>query len=154
MKFFTLSFCLLLCLVSVNLSGQVFVNAATSGNNDGTSWANAYTDLDAALMAAPLGAEVWVAAGVYLPGGDTPSRDASFTLPHDMSLYGGFSGTESSLSERNAQANVTQLSGDHNGDDIRDNFTTNRTDNSRHVIFLTDTITSATTIDGLSLIHI
>ena len=148
MKFYTFSFCLLLGLITTSLSAQVYVNGAATGNNDGTSWANAFTDLDAALQATPVDGEVWVAAGIYFPGGDTPSRESFYTFPHDMKLYGGFDGTESALSERNAAQNITQLSGDHNGDDINDNFTTNRTDNSRHVFFLTDTITSESVIDG------
>jgi predicted outer membrane repeat protein len=144
----TLLLFFLLCLASISVSAQVFVDKTASGSNDGTSWANAYTDLTNAIMSTPEGGEVWVAAGDYFPGGNSPSRDTSFTLPHNMSLYGGFAGTETDLSQRDFETNVTQLSGDHNGDDIVNNFSTNRADNSRHVMFISEAITSESLIDG------
>ncbi len=150
MKFFDLTILLwsLLSIGVASVSAQVYVDASATGNNDGTSWANAYTDLTNAIMSTPEGGEVWVAEGIYYPGGDSPSRDTSFTLPHDMKLYGGFSGTETELPQRDFESNLTQLSGDHNGDDIVNNFSTNRNDNSRHVMFISEAITSEALIDG------
>lgn len=49
----------------------VYVDGAAAGLENGTSWANAYKDLRAAMAASPANAEIWVAAGVYKPG---PSR--------------------------------------------------------------------------------
>ena len=56
---------------------------------------------------------MWIAAGVYIPskvytagrkyGVDTPFLK-TFNPPDQVSLYGGFSGTERRLSERNFQA--------------------------------------------------
>jgi hypothetical protein len=92
------------------------VDADAAGPGNGTSWADAFPDLQAALaMAAPLD-EVWVAAGTYHPGlpGDRP---ASFQLASGVSIYGGFAGTEAMLSERDVTANVTILSGDLDDDD-------------------------------------
>ncbi|MEM1216744.1 MAG: hypothetical protein AAGJ82_13705, partial [Bacteroidota bacterium] len=121
---------LFLLLSSFSLSAQVYVNQTATGSNDGTSWTDAYTDLSAALSATSTGDEVWVAAGTYLPG---DNRNDFFRFPHDLQVYGGFNGTESALEDRDVNANTTILSGDLNGDDVQGNFTTNRTDNARHV---------------------
>lgn len=150
MKNFYLTSMLFLCYIG-GLQAQIYVNSAATGANDGSSWDNAFTDLQAAIDASSAGDEIWVAAATYKPGGDSPSTTSSYTFPHDLSLYGGFAGTESTLSERDINANETILSGDHNDDDVDGNFVANRTDNSLHVFFLQDIITSASTIDGFTI---
>lgn len=94
-------------------AGQVvFVNGTAEGLNNGTSWANAYTHLTVALAAAPAGAEVWVARGVYRPG---TTRAATFALRNEIRVYGGFAGDENpatfSLRSRDLAANETVLEG-------------------------------------------
>ncbi|MFK7810284.1 MAG: hypothetical protein AB8F74_20945, partial [Saprospiraceae bacterium] len=130
---------------------QVYVKQDATGANDGTSWADAYTDLTAAIAATSEGDQLWVAAGVYKPDGSLPVDTSFFQFPHDLELYGGFDGTETILSERDWFANETILSGDHNDDDVDDDFSINKTDNSYHVMWLTDTITTATIIDGITV---
>ncbi|MEZ5966253.1 MAG: right-handed parallel beta-helix repeat-containing protein [Planctomycetota bacterium] len=95
---------------------RVFVDARALGSGDGSSWANAHTDLQAAL-ARPGALEIWVAEGTYHPsaGGD---RNATFTLRSGIAVYGGFSGVETEVWQRNARAHPTVLSGDLNGDDV------------------------------------
>ena len=88
----------------------LYVDSNASGNNDGTSWADAFNDLQDALAAATVGTEIWVAAGTYYPSGDDPS--VSFVIPSGVSLYGGFSGTETDLSQRDVVSNITILEGD------------------------------------------
>ena len=104
------------------------------GTGDCSTWANA-CDLQTALTAASSGDEVWVAAGTYKPTTDT-DRTSSFQLKDGVAVYGGFTGTESALDERDPAANVTILSGDLNGDDSNniayDEPT--RADNSYHVV--------------------
>ncbi len=79
----------------------VYVNAAAIGNNDGTSWANAFTDLNVAIASLGGCGQIWVATGTYNNGAFIPS-------PNEL-IYGGFSGTETNLSQRNWQAHPTIL---------------------------------------------
>ena len=75
------------------------VKIGATGLGDGTSWANAYSDLQMALSE-PTCTEIWVAAGTYKPT-KTTSRTWSFTLEDGVELYGGFKGTETARESRN-----------------------------------------------------
>ncbi|MCB0599283.1 MAG: right-handed parallel beta-helix repeat-containing protein, partial [Phaeodactylibacter sp.] len=95
----------------------LYVNDDASGNNDGTSWTDAFTDLQDALAATSACSnvtEIWVAAGTYKPttGMD---RTSSFTMKNNLAIYGGFPGTpgqEGDFNLRDWTANETILSGD------------------------------------------
>ncbi len=91
---------------------RVYVNANATGVNDGTSWTDAYTDLQSALNnCLATNAEIWVAAATYKPTTGT-TRSINFSVPSSVSVYGGFVGNETALSQRNFKTNVTTLSGD------------------------------------------
>ncbi|MDB5230104.1 MAG: hypothetical protein JWN76_909, partial [Chitinophagaceae bacterium] len=83
-----------------------YIKPASSGSGDGSSWANASASLQAIITASASGDQVWVAAGTY-----TPSSNASFSMKTGVSIYGGFLGTETLLSQRNWSTNVTILQG-------------------------------------------
>ena len=87
----------------------IYVSHDANGNDNGTSWEDAYYFLEDALANAPAGSQVWVANGTYRPGHYNEggksivgfdARAYSFVIPDSVSLYGGFSGSEESLDER------------------------------------------------------
>ncbi len=100
----------------------IYVNANNnSGTYNGSSWITAYRKLQNALDNASASDQIWVAEAVYYPDeGNTQTdndRNSTFTLKNDLALYGGFSGTETLLSQRDVAANPTILSGDIDKDD-------------------------------------
>lgn len=107
---------------------------------DGSSWANAYTDISCALAEASSNSEAWIMRGLYVPG---PISANTFQLRNGLDLYGGFAGTETSRNQRPAfvlptsttvdPAQYTVLSGDILGNDDPANFT-GYDENATHVI--------------------
>ncbi len=94
----------------------ILVNHAATGANDGTTWADAYTDLQSALaeLADPRTGgqgQIWVAAGTYKPTTGT-DVDATFLMSGFVSILGGFAGNETTLSQRDWRAHRTILSGE------------------------------------------
>lgn len=105
-------FTLFTVLFSTKISAAVwYVNINATGANNGTSWADAYTDLQDGIAASAFGDEIWVAAGTYKPT-STTDRNISFAVKNGTKVYGGFNGTETVLSDRNITLNVTVLSGE------------------------------------------
>jgi len=104
----------------------VYVDASASGSDDGTSWTNAFANLQEALGVATAGDQVWVAAGVYKTT-PTSNRSIAFALESGVEIYGGFTGFESALAKRDPAANVTVLSGNIGALNVD-------TDNSYHVV--------------------
>jgi predicted outer membrane repeat protein len=107
----------------------VSTGGLTSGDCD--SWINA-CDLQFALGLAVSGDEIWVSAGTYIPTTDG-DRTKSFVFKNGVAIYGGFTGTETLLDQRDPSANVTILSGDLEAND-GPNFA-NNAENSYHVLF-------------------
>jgi len=105
---------------------RIYVKSDASGLNNGTSWQNAYSDLQKAIQKSNKGDIIWVGQGTYYPTMEN-DRSISFTLKEKITLLGGFNGTESTLSQRNLEKNQTILSGN-----IGDKST--NTDNSIHVV--------------------
>lgn len=128
---------------------KIYVNSSATGTNDGTSWTDAYTELVTATdSATAVGDQIWVAAGTYKP--DVSNRTKAFVVNEGVSLYGGFSGTESTLDSRDWITNQTILSGDLSGNDDSDISYNNalRSDNSYRVVHVTG---SGVTIDGVTV---
>lgn len=129
--------------VGLTFTPQIYyVKWDAAGANNGSSWNDAYIDLQSALTAATSGDEIWVAAGAYKPtyGID---RTISFALKNGVALYGGFAGTETLRSQRIYQTNVTVLSGDIGvlGDS---------SDNSYHVVVGSD-MDNSSILDGFTI---
>lgn len=104
------------------------------GTGDGSSWANAMGDLNAAMYLANESDSVWVQEGTYKPTSNT-DRAVSFNLRKNVTVMGGFAGTESAASERVIDSHPTILSGDLSGNDnYLDTSTADLADNSVHVV--------------------
>lgn len=145
-SFYRLQAILLACFFLPYLaSAQVYVNPGASGTNDGSTWTNAYTDLQTAIDSADAGSELWIIAGTYVPG----DVATGFAIRQSLTLLGGFAGTETAVGERNPGANVTILSGDTNGDDAGGTGPT--TDNTIHVVYVDSMISDIVTIDGFTI---
>jgi PKD repeat protein len=98
MKKTTIFFTFLL-LFAIKSNGQnvVYVDQNASGANDGSSWANAYTRIQDALIIPNTGKEIWIAKGTYSPGN---SRTNRYHLSRTYKFYGNFAGNESSKNQR------------------------------------------------------
>jgi hypothetical protein len=133
----------LIILSTKAYSAIIYVNVNASGANNGTSWANAYTDLQSALSIAFINDDIWVAAGTYKPT-QTTSRTISFVMKNGVDVFGGFDGTETSISARNIAVNPTYLSGDigAQGDN---------TDNTYKVVKIQN-FTAPFTLDGFRIV--
>ncbi|MBU2939285.1 T9SS type A sorting domain-containing protein [Lacinutrix sp. C3R15] len=131
---------LILLLIGSATFAQTYVNINAVGNNDGTSWTDAYTSLQTALSNSSIGEEIWIASGTYKP--HATNRTVYFIInKNDLKIYGGFAGTELQLTDRVFGTNETILSGDLQDNDVNTaTFTSNysnstrNTDNSYHII--------------------
>lgn len=91
----------------------IYVDTNAEGDNDGTSWTDAYEDLQSALKEAFPCDQIWVADGTYTPE-DEPNSLATFRLVNAVKVYGGFDGGvsgEIEVYERDWLNNETILSG-------------------------------------------
>ena len=123
-----------------------YVSPASSGNGDGSSWANA-TTLTKALDKAVAGDQIWV-QGFETVTAATQLYEGSFTVKSGVQLYGGFAGTETKLTDRVTLGKPYQLkyrsvlSGDVDNNDVVDDVNlifpanTTRSDNAPHVLTL------------------
>jgi len=136
------------------LTDTVYVNNTATGSNNGTDWANALTSFQSALNLAASGDQIWVAAGIYTPDYAYDLTDSSryyhFRMIEGVAIYGGFAGTEDSISQRTDfgmdGANETFLSGDI--ETLGDN-----TDNCYHVFYHPAglNLTSTSILDGFTI---
>ena len=143
---------MMIAIIPFGLSAQTYVKADAAGNNDGTSWADAYTNLGTAIDNAAPGAEIWVASGTYKVMEMPAQKDTAFFITRGMSIYGGFAGTETDRSEADPANNTTTLTADVNGDDMMGNFDANRIDNTTRIFFVdTMEMGESFVLDGFNL---
>ena len=146
LKFSAALFLLAAFLISPALPGAEaltwYVTQNGAGGESGASWANAYGEdqlFNLLSVTAQAGDEIWIAKGTYRPD-LFGVRTKSFILKNGVKLYGGFSGTETALEQRNWKTNETILSGELGGGI-----------NSYHVVVANDT-DSTTLLDGFWII--
>lgn len=111
---------------------RLYVTTNGAGDGSGSSWVNALpgSQLAAFMLDAYAGASFWIAAGTYKPT-SASWRNLSFRIGSGVQVYGGFSGNETELIQRNISANTTLFSGDIG-------VSGERGDNSYHVVVFTD----------------
>ncbi|SEA01734.1 Por secretion system C-terminal sorting domain-containing protein [Arachidicoccus rhizosphaerae] len=105
---FILGLCCSLC-TCVQAQTVYYVKTLSSGLT-GTSWSDALGNLQDAINMAAAGDQIWVAKGSYY--GNNGSG-YGVVLKEGVSIYGGFLGTESQLSDRDPATNVTSIIGDY-----------------------------------------
>lgn len=131
----------------------VYVDVQANGADDGTSWVDAFADLqDALAYAADYGGqvdEIWITRGTYAPAPPGGDRSISFQLLDGVDLYGGFVGTESDVDERDPDGEPTILTGDLNGDDSADSSSAD--ENSYHVLMGLGDGNATCLLDGLTI---
>jgi len=133
-----------------------YVDQSATGLNDGSSWANAYTDLESAVSTATATAnnDIWVKQGTYIPSDSAANR--FLLLTNGVHLYGGFDGSESSLNQRDPKNNITILDGDAYQDDSGpvNIFNSSRSDNAYTVVYMMPTNSTSNRgvlIDGFTI---
>jgi len=97
---------------------RIYVNANAPTGGDGTSWETAFNYLQDGLDVTATGAgdQVWIAQGTYYPidinNQAEFDRTATFYIKDQVSLYGGFFGSETDLAQRDWESFPTILSGE------------------------------------------
>ncbi|MCJ8292459.1 MAG: T9SS type A sorting domain-containing protein [Crocinitomicaceae bacterium] len=133
---------LLLTLVSsISFSVTIYVDLTATGGNDGTNWTNAFVDLQDAIALSVFGDEIWVSQGTYKPTTGT-SQNTSFSIKNGTKIYGGFTGTETMLSQRDFETNATVLSGEIGSGSAGDNS---------HVVAYFNNVANQTRLDGFTV---
>lgn len=114
-----------------------YVDQSATGNEDGSSWTNAFTNLNTAIESVNTGDSIKIAEGVYVPDRDSSGlfnpvnpRLKTFFVDKDLILQGGYS-TGGSM--RNWDQFQTVLSGDLDGNDLNfdGDFSNQSTDSSK-----------------------
>lgn len=137
---------LFLLVIGLPMFGQsVYVDSAATGNGDGSSFANAYTDLQDALLNGGLGNgdTLFVSKGTYYPDTGSGNRDMAFFMISGVLIIGGYDAQagDTTFATRDAAVNKTIMSGDIGvaGDS---------TDNSYNVLIAPGGLSSISRIDG------
>jgi hypothetical protein len=147
-KILTLLFATLVMASTAAMGKIIYVDADVNGENNGSSWADAFNYLQDALASVYSGDEIRVAQGIYKPDqgiGILPGdRTATFQLKNGVVIKGGYAGfSEPAPDARDIKQYKTILSGDIG---IVSGFL----DNCYHVVNGSDTDTT-TILDGFTI---
>ncbi len=79
---------------------RLYVRQATAESKTGQSWEEAFPTIWEAMLESQAGDEIWVASGTYTE---------TISLTSEISLIGGFAGTETSIEERDLSAHKSVI---------------------------------------------
>ncbi len=142
-------------LVGSSAIAQTVRYVKAGGTGNGSSWSNASGDLQTMINASSSRDQVWVQKGIYKPKSrpDNPQvttpndRFNSFLLKAEVSVFGGFAGTEGNgfdLRTRDFIANETILSGNIGDLGVVE-------DNTFHVVTVAGEMGKRTEFDGFTI---
>jgi len=83
---------------------QFFVDGSKPAGGNGQNWTTAFNSINAAMASANVltGAEIWVRSGTY----------SYVEINKSVTIYGGFSGAETTFAQRDIEANETIIDGE------------------------------------------
>ncbi len=94
--------------VMVNAQNKIiYIKQDAKGKNDGSSWADAFSNFDSLFTNLEDGLEVWISKGEYTGGGKIEWKLSGY----NVSIFGGFDGTETSIFGRDIKKNETKING-------------------------------------------
>ena len=102
----TLTTLILTLAILITTAQTIHVTPTGAGAGTGTNWDNA-TTLETAVSIATSGTSIWIQTGTY-------NLSATLVIPQEVSVYGGFAGTETALAQRNFAQNRTILDANNN----------------------------------------
>ncbi|MDO9634338.1 MAG: choice-of-anchor Q domain-containing protein [Paludibacter sp.] len=105
MKKLKLLFVIFLFVSHAN-AATVYYVSQTGNNSTGLTWSNAYNSIQTALTAATNGDQVWVAQGTYV----IDNEETQLLIKEGINVYGGFSGSETTLESRSTNPALTIIS--------------------------------------------
>ena len=139
---------------------RYYVVETGNGTNPTGGWSTAFTNVQDALAVAVDPSEIWVAKGVYYPdegGGQTNNdENSTFVMKNGVVLYGGFDISDSDITDRDWENNLTVLSGDIDGDDDTDgdgvvnDWTKIKSNNTYHVV-TANGVNGTAVLDGFTI---
>ncbi|MHC4084997.1 MAG: right-handed parallel beta-helix repeat-containing protein [Planctomycetota bacterium] len=75
--------------VTVKVQNMIYVDITATGNDNGTTWTDAFDTIGEAISASVAGNEIWVADGTY-------TLSSTLNVNKAIGIYGGFEGDETS----------------------------------------------------------
>lgn len=129
-----------LCLPGKGITKTIYITPEGKGN--GESWENALSNLQIAIGIASETDQIWVKAGTYYPS-KTGNRKIPFFIDKSVQLFGGFSGNEKELTERDFYQYQTIFSGEIGSK--------NSMEDNSHNIFFIDLENGQVVLDGFTL---
>jgi len=107
-------FIMIFCIPASAIASVYYVNVNNTSGGDGLSWDTAYSDIQDAIDTAYSsgGGDVWVAKGTYTVFNATDGSASTIQMKENVNIYGGFTGSETSLDTRDWALNKTILDGE------------------------------------------